>query len=132
MASKRILIVEDNDAARSALTALLADEGYEVRATDRGADASAIARDWRPDVAVVDYKLPDTNGVLVIGSLRELAPGCQIILMTGTAELVTAAGDVHFQDRQEEAFEAGARAYLPKPIDLGALLDELERCFGTD
>ncbi len=124
----RILIVEDDATAREALTELLTDEGYDVRAAGHSEAAINIGTTWNPQVVVVDYNLPDGTGIQVADKVRETHRLCAVIVMTGTAELVTDDDGVRFNDREAESRAAGAIAYLPKPIDFDELLKQLKRC----
>ena len=125
--TRRILVVEDDGSARSALAELLADEGFEVAQAGTGAEALA-ALDSMPVLAVVDYQLPDTDGATLIRTIRVRRPDCACIMVTGSADLhIDSEGDAHFSDRSTEAEAAGAVGYLPKPVDFDALLRMLER-----
>ncbi len=125
--TKRILVVEDDGSARRALAELLADEGFAVAQAGTGAEALA-ALDTMPTLAVVDYKLPDTDGATLIRTIRARRPECACIMVTGSADLkIDRDGDAHFSDRSDEAEQAGAVGYLPKPVDFDALLGMLQR-----
>ncbi len=125
--TRRILVVEDDGSARSALVDLLTEEGFDVSQAGTGAEALA-ALDPGPALAVVDYQLPDIDGATLIRTIRARVPGCACIMVTGSADLlIDSEGDAHFSDRSNEAEQAGAVGYLPKPVDFDALLRMLQQ-----
>jgi two-component system sensor histidine kinase HydH len=111
MGQRIILVVEDNEALRDNLREILEDAGYAVRAA--GTCAEALAAPWKPfDVALVDVRLPDGDGLVLATRLRELAPSGQVIMLTGFASIESAVA----------AVRAGAWAYLVKPCSTPDLL----------
>ncbi|MFQ5426731.1 MAG: response regulator transcription factor [Gaiellales bacterium] len=125
-ATTRLVIVEDNEVFREALELLL---GLEpdveiVASVADGESALAGAGEWAPDVFVVDYRLPDMDGVETISRLQEVDPSMRLIVLTAGAspaevEALLAAGasrclrkDVNFADivtaiRESPASPAG-------------------------
>ena len=81
----RVLIVDDHRMFAESLVRLLGDEGDfdRVELATSAADARRAAADVRPDVAVVDYLLPDGDGAAVASALQDLAPGVRVILLSG-------------------------------------------------
>ncbi|HUA00597.1 MAG TPA: HD domain-containing phosphohydrolase [Candidatus Aquilonibacter sp.] len=111
---ERILIVDDEFAARTALTALLRREGYEVRETSDGAAALAESADFRPDLILLDIVMPGMSGFDVCRRIKA-APETRltpIILITG----LSATAD------RINGINAGADDLLSKPIDFNELL----------
>jgi two-component system response regulator HydG len=113
----RVLVVDDESAARSGLTALLADEGYEAVSAAEGAAALAIAAEHPVDVVITDMRMPGMDGLTLLSRLREAHPDLPVIVVTARTDVGAA---VH-------AMRAGAEDYLAKPIDLDALFVILER-----
>jgi two-component system response regulator AtoC len=106
----RILVVDDEALIRWSLVQTLSDSGHDtVEATD-GADAiRAVSEAREPfDVALLDFRLPDSNDLTLLSRLRRLSPGMQIILMTayGTPEVVQGALDL------------GVFRVVAKPLDM--------------
>jgi DNA-binding NarL/FixJ family response regulator len=102
----RILIADDHEVVRSGLRAILeAHAGWEVVAeAENGKDAVAKAIDTQPDVAIIDYALPLTNGIEATRQIRTRLPHTEILIFT-----------MHDSDvLVGELLEAGARAYLLK------------------
>jgi putative two-component system response regulator len=111
---ERILIVDDEFAARTALTALLGREGYEVRETSDGAAALAESAAFRPDLILLDIVMPGISGFEVCRRIKA-APETRltpIILITG----LSATAD------RINGINAGADDLLSKPIDFNELL----------
>ncbi|MFQ5897606.1 MAG: sigma-54-dependent transcriptional regulator [Candidatus Methylomirabilia bacterium] len=103
----KLLIVDDERLIRWSLEQTLAKGGYEVSTAPTGEAALAAVREDAPDLVLLDLKLPDTDGLQVLGQLKELSPQLQILIMTAYADVGTAV----------EAMKLGAYDYLPKPID---------------
>jgi two-component system, NtrC family, sensor histidine kinase HydH len=114
--NSRVLLVDDNEALVDNLTQILGDEGYDVRSASTGAQAIAEARSGF-DVALVDVRLPDVDGTLLVERLRESSPEAPIVLLTGFATMETAIA----------AVRAGAFAYLVKPCSTPDLLLTVEQ-----
>jgi DNA-binding NarL/FixJ family response regulator len=116
--SPRILIVDDHDVVRHGVRGALTDEGYAVVGdAATGAGALDLARRVRPDIAVVDLRLPDMRGDELCRRLLAAHPGLVVVLLTTyfSEETVT------------ESFRAGAAAYVTKAAGLPELLEMLEK-----
>jgi two-component system, NtrC family, sensor histidine kinase HydH len=112
----RVLLVDDNADLVDNLAQILDDEGYQVRTAATGAEALAVAR-LGFEVALLDVRLPDTDGTELAERLREISPEGAIVLLTGFATLETAIA----------AVRAGAFAYLVKPCSTPDLLLTIEQ-----
>ena len=118
MSKGRILVVDDEASARSALSEILTDEGYKVRTAADGFRALAAAGDFAPDVILTDLKMPGMDGLALLDRLREDQSDTAVILMTAFGAVESAV----------EAMRAGASDYLTKPLNSDELLVVLERC----
>lgn len=107
----RLLLVEDDRVIGRVLDAALRRDGYDVRWHPTGGDAvrDAAARPF--ELALVDLGLPDVDGLAVCHRLRELQPGCVVVVVTARDEEV----DVIV------GLDTGADDYLTKPVRLGEL-----------
>lgn len=107
-----ILLVEDNDALREAITEVLTDAGHRVEAVDcaeaivDGVDGGSI------DVAIVDLQLPGESGLSLIRRLRAAQPNLGILAMTALSGI----------NSRVAGYEHGADAYLVKPVDTRELV----------
>jgi signal transduction histidine kinase len=107
--SRRVLVVEDNDDAREAMTLLLREEGHDVRAASDGLRALAEVQDFTPDVVLLDIGLPGLDGYAVARKLRALP-------QTAGAMLVAITGYGQAEDRALSR-DAGFDYHLLKPVE---------------
>ena len=117
MASKRILLIDDEVNARSALKTLLGDEGYEIREAKDGEEALAQLPDFAPAVVLCDVRMPRMDGLAFLKKAKEQGSDAVFLMMTAFANVESAV----------EAMRAGAENYLVKPLALEALLVFLEK-----
>jgi DNA-binding NtrC family response regulator len=115
--SKTILIVEDEQVLRESLAGLLEAEGYAVVQAPDGRAAHEYLLQGAADVVLSDVRMPEMDGMTLLGHIRQLAPQTPVIM-------VTAYGTV---DNAVEAMRAGAWDYLLKPVQFDDLLLKLER-----
>lgn len=113
MASKRILVVDDEIGIRELLRDILQDEGYQVQLAENAAAARSIRLHERPDIVLLDIWMPDCDGISL---LKEWSNGglltMPVIMMSGHGTIDTAV----------EATRIGAFDFLEKPIALQKLL----------
>ena len=106
----RILVVDDEALIRWSLVQTLTDSGHDTVEAMDGADAiRAVSEAPEPfDVALLDFRLPDSNDLTLLSRLRRLSPATQIVLMTayGTPEVVQGALDL------------GVFRVVAKPLDM--------------
>ncbi len=108
----RILVAEDDRAAREALVRALQLEGYTVVAASNGAEALEAVRQARPDVLLLDVSMPLVDGLTVCRVLRAEDNRLPVLMLTARTET---------SDRVA-GLDAGADDYMPKPYDLDELL----------
>ena len=101
----RVLVADDDPAARDALAALLRAEGFEVTVADDGSQALARVQEEAPDVLVTDLQMPGLDGIELLSRTRELQPDLIVVLVTGFADVESAV----------LAMQRGAEQYLTKP-----------------
>jgi DNA-binding NtrC family response regulator len=114
-----VLIVDDESLIRWSLAQTLIDHDYVVMEAGDGKQALAILRNPPEPVEVVmlDYRLPDTNGLQLLAAIRGLSPATRVVMMTayGTAEVVA------------EAMRLGAVCVVTKPIEMQDVADIVSR-----
>src|SRR4029079_3897323 len=106
-AMKKILIVEDNDVVQDILRQFF-ETRYTVQIAANASQALSLIVRSAPDVALLDIKMPGLDGISLLKSLREMGVTVPIFIMTGYDSLQVA----------QDALNAGANGYLPKPFDL--------------
>jgi len=111
----KLLIIEDDINLASTLARRLTKQGFTCDVAHNQSDALLRARQLVPDSILLDMKLGDDNGLMLIKPLRNLLENTHIVLLTGFASIATAV----------EAMRLGANDYLTKPIDMATLLKAL-------
>lgn len=115
----RLLVVDDDVDFAESLSRLLELEEHEARTAHDTASACAVLADWTADVALVDIRLGQEDGVALVGRIHGLAPDAVVVMMTAYASMETAV----------EALKAGAYDFLIKPFFSYDLDRTLGRCF---
>jgi response regulator NasT len=112
--SKRILIAEDETLIRMDLAEMLRENGYEVvgEATN-GEEAVALANELKPDLAILDVKMPKLDGISAAEKIVEIAP---VLMLTAFSQ----------KDLVERALDAGVMAYVVKPFTIDDLIPAIE------
>ncbi len=112
-----ILIVEDEETQRSLLAGLLRKEGYTVEEAGNGTTALGLFRIKTIDLALLDFKLPDMDGLTILKGFKEINPEVEVIMITAFGSIENAVN----------ALKTGASEYLTKPIDLDDLLFKIKK-----
>jgi len=113
-ASRRVLVVDDNEDGAESLALLLTLNGHETHVAHDGVEAIEVAERERPDVVLLDIGLPGLNGFEVSRLIRERAWGKDLVLVA-----VTGWGQ---DEHRRASTEAGFDAHLVKPVDHDALM----------
>jgi len=112
---KRVLVVDDDEAIVEMLVELLERDGrFEVKTATSGYDAGLLTHKFRPDLVILDFKLPDINGNVVCRTLRsnpEFAH-VKVIIISGVVD----------KDEIDELLRAGANDFLQKPFQIDELV----------
>ncbi len=111
-----LLVVDDELPVLKVVERLAAKIGFDVVACASGAEAMRTLLRKPADLAMVDLRMPDVNGLDLLRQIRTTVPGCEVILMTAYAAV----------DSAVEAIKLGAREYLTKPFDFDRLKQVLE------
>ena len=114
----KVLCVEDSDDSLYMLHRRLTRAGYEVRVATNGAEAVEWAKDYLPDVIVMDLNLPGIDGWEATRRLKGQTETKHIPVIVLTAHLS--------EKSRERAIAAGCDAYETKPIDFGGLVKRIE------
>ncbi len=114
---KTILITEDEDLLRASLAELLEQEGYHVTQASNGKQAYDLAFRRPFDLVITDIRMPEMDGMTLLGKLQELASETPVIVITGFGTVESAVS----------AMRGGASDYLLKPMQFDEVLMRVRR-----
>src|SRR5689334_908440 len=120
MPSPTILVVDDEQLIRWTLTSRLTDEGYKVLEAENAANALKRVREG-VDLVLLDYRLPDSDGLTVLKQIKENDPDILVILLTAYSSV----------DMAVEAMKHGAYHYANKPFNLDEIALLVEKALET-
>ena len=115
---RKVLIVDDDPEIVELMVDVLERDGrFEVRTASSGYDAGVITQEWRPDLMVLDYMLPDVNGNVVCKTIRQnrAFSHMRIIIVSGVIN----------QSEIDELLGLGADAFMKKPFSIDQLVTKL-------
>jgi DNA-binding NtrC family response regulator len=115
----RILVVDDEVNARTALAELLRDEGYDVETAADAFKALGKYESFSPHVVVTDLKMPGMDGIELVKKIRAAEDAAAVVVMTAFGAVSSAI----------DAMRAGAAEYLTKPLNFDELLVVLDKVF---
>lgn len=111
----KILIVEDDVVFCKMLTRFLSKNGYEVLDAQTASQAFQHLRENEIDLAILDYRLPDANGIEILKRIKQDKPATKSILITRFTD----------DDLKRQADQEGVDAYISKPLDPKDLLAKI-------
>jgi DNA-binding NtrC family response regulator len=117
---KRILVVDDEENARMALSKILTHDGYEVSSAGNGLEALNFLRSNAVELIITDLNMPEMNGLMFLRELKRSYPSSKVIM-------ITAYGEV---ESYLEAITLGAFEYINKPVkydDLKKVIDKISK-----
>lgn len=117
----KMLVVDDDRLILDCFRYAYPEPGYELLLADKAMDAISLFEANRPDIAILDMRLPDLSGLALFERLKQIDPKVPILLMTGHS---TANNTI-------EALRMGAFEYILKPLDLDLLQTVVDRAFET-
>ena len=112
----RIIVVDDDESIRAALTMLLESEGYVVDSAENGKEAIEKTNQSLFNLAIVDYRLPDVEGTFLINQFNITTPKMMKIMLTGYPSMKNAI----------DAVNNHADAFIQKPVDPSYILSKIE------
>jgi len=114
--STRILVVDDDETIRTTMKAILEDEGYLVDLAGTGKEAIQKTQDRTYNIALLDIRLPDMEGIELLKLMKESVPRTRKIMVTGYPSMQNAIS----------ALNKNADAYMLKPVDIERLLSTVK------
>jgi AmiR/NasT family two-component response regulator len=116
--TRRVVIAEDEAIIRLDLKEILLDEGYDVVGeTGRGDEAVELVRAHRPDLVILDIKMPGSDGLAAARSIRDLDLKVAVLILTAFSQ----------RSLIDEARDAGVAAYLVKPFQRIELIPAIDQ-----
>lgn len=115
----KLLFVDDDRTTVRMMQTLLELDGFEVRCASSGHEAVSAAREFLPDLVMMDFHLVDMSGIELIAQLRQIEA-------LAKTPMVLASG----MDKEVEARAAGASLFLVKPFEPSRLADQLLKLLG--
>ncbi len=116
-----ILIVDDEAGIVEEVKAFFEDEGHRVYTADTGEDGIQFVEKLKPDVILIDIKLPDISGLRVLEASKKSSPKTKTIVITGYVD----------QGIIDEAAKLGRDAFLQKPFNFEVLQGEIRKLLGV-
>lgn len=113
----RILVVDDDENIRKVEVAILEDQGYTVESVGTAKEAIEKSKRKFYNVALIDIRLPDMEGIELLTKFRETTPKIRKIIVTGYPTLQNAV----------DAVNKGADAYIVKPFDVEKVLKTIQQ-----
>ena len=117
----KVLVIDDEQGIRNLLDTLLSRKGYDVVLADGGRKGLELIRRERPDVVVLDLKMPEMDGVAVLQQIRRLNSNQPVIILTGAAT----------PEREQQVRALGVTEFVEKEFSLHRLGDALKRLLKT-
>jgi len=112
----RVLIIEDDKVALLSLKAALDPVFEKVEAAETGQFAKDLSKSEKFDIAIIDYRLPDIDGVHLIKELKDSTPDLMTLVVTAYSSVETAI----------ESIKMGAYDYVIKPLDIAVLIHTMQ------
>lgn len=120
----QILIVDDDDNHRSMLAHLLQEIGCHIQEATNGEQGLNLAGEYLPHLIILDLEMPQMNGFELMASLQADPQVASIPLLVSSASV--------FEEDRQRSLQAGAKAFLPKPLQLDELLNALRSLLNVD
>jgi len=117
----KILVIDDEEGIRNLLDTLLDRKGYDVILADNGQKGLEVFRRARPDVVILDLKMPGMDGLTVLQQIRHLDPTQPVIILTGAGT----------PEMEQQVMALGVTDFVEKEFSLHGLGDSLKRLLAT-
>jgi DNA-binding NtrC family response regulator len=112
-----VLIVDDHSDTLEWMKLMLDSRGYVTQTAADGAESEQIRESWKPQLVLMDSRLPDVDGTALLKKFKQADPSAEIIMITGHGSVSLAV----------DAMKAGAYSFIEKPVDPDVLLAMMEK-----
>ena len=116
MTGIKLLLVDDEEGFVSTLAERLRLRNYDTRIATNGEAALSEIQKERPDIVLLDLKMPGMGGLEILGKIKTDHSNIEVIMLTGQGD----------KQSCEEGLKAGAADYIVKPVDIGNLMEKLQ------
>lgn len=116
MTQTKVLLVDDEEDFISALSERLRMRNYDTQVATSGEVALSQIQEDRPDIVVLDLKMPGIGGMETLAKIKAIDPFIDVIMLTGSLD----------REAGETALRTGASLHVVKPIDIEDLSEKLE------
>ena len=123
-AAKHVLVVDDKWENRAIVNNILSPLGFMVSEATNGREGLTKARECSPDVVLMDLVMPEMDGFEATQKLRQIPEVNEVVVIALSASV--------FEENQIKSREAGCDDFLPKPIQMGSLLEKLQTHLSLD
>ena len=113
----KVLIIDDERPIRETLEMFLREKGYEVVTSGDGEGGLEAVRRERPEIVILDIRLPGMDGLEVLRRIKEAGEGVHVIVITA----------YHDAETTKQAMELGAYKYIHKPLDVDEFEGAIEK-----
>ncbi len=120
--AKHVLIVDDDEGIRRSLARIMRRRGYNVETAGDGDSAVELSKSVRPDLWIIDIRMPGIDGIEMFVRVRANDPQASAIFMTADSP----------SNRVNDALAVGAHAVFAKPLDIDALVCEIDQLENAD
>ncbi len=117
MQDSKILVVDDDLMVRDMLYDFLREKGYQVVSAADGSSALNAVNHKKFDAVILDFKLPETDGITLLLQMKQKFPKIPIIMITGYPS----------DSSRDQAYQSGAAAFMEKPFKVTKLAATLKR-----
>ncbi len=121
MSKGKILVIDDEDIVRLSCSRSLVPQGYELKMAKNGPEGLKMLEEETFDLVLTDLKMPNMDGIEVLGTIKERWPKTDVVIVTGYQTVETAV----------KAIKIGAFDYVEKPFTPDSLLATVANVFRT-
>ena len=122
MSKGKILVIDDEEIVLKSCQRALTNEGYEIKTAKNGRDGIKMLENEAFDLALIDIKMPDMDGIEVLRKAKEKWPDTEVIIITGYSTIATAVSTI----------KLGAYDYIEKPFTPEDLLLAVRKALGQE